>query len=230
MSKHGKHTILILRALTAALALLPPQAAFAQASGYVEITEPQSGQVLSGVVDILGTAEASTFTSYDLSFAYAANPTDTWFPIGEIVDKTVSQGHLGSWDTTHITDGDYSLRLRMWLEDGSRRVVIIHGLRVRNTTPVLRPTAAPLLAPGPTTDPAEAAPTSVPASPQPQSPSEASRVVKTFALGGIAMAAGLGVLGLYSYLRPRFRHRRASRRTLKQRRVRKQGRQRSQWS
>jgi hypothetical protein len=106
-----------------------------QAPGFADISRPQDGEVLHGVVTIEGSAAHPAFISYELSFAYDPNPTDTWFPIVDDVQIPVTDGRLGLWDTSSITDGDYQLRLFVILENNSRLEAYARGLRVRNTTP-----------------------------------------------------------------------------------------------
>jgi len=42
---------------------------------------------------------------------------------------------LATWDTSFISDGDYKLRLRVTLQDGSFQDVIVTDLHIRNYTP-----------------------------------------------------------------------------------------------
>jgi hypothetical protein len=42
---------------------------------------------------------------------------------------------LATWDTSFISDGDYKLRLRVTLQDGSFQDVVVTDLYVRNYTP-----------------------------------------------------------------------------------------------
>src|SRR3990170_246542 len=118
-----------------------------QPEGHAEISRPTAGDSVSGVVTILGSAASPTFSEYELSFGYDPNPTDTWFPIGEAVATQVSFGRLGLWDTSGITDGQYSLRLTVFLDDGGLVQDIVRGIAVRNT---LRGEAPPAVgSPGP---------------------------------------------------------------------------------
>ena len=109
--------------------------ASAQAPGFADITRPQSGEALVGVVTIEGSAAHPAFVAYELSFAYDPNPTDTWFPIVDYFQTSVTDGRLGLWDTTSISDGEYQIRLRVILSNDSSLEAYAHGLRVRNTTP-----------------------------------------------------------------------------------------------
>jgi hypothetical protein len=108
---------------------------YKQAPGFADITRPQDSEVLHGVVTIEGSAAHPAFVAYELSFAYDPNPTDTWFPIVDDVQTPVTDGRLGLWDTTSITDGDYQLRLYVILDNGSRLEAYARDLQVRNTTP-----------------------------------------------------------------------------------------------
>ncbi len=107
-----------------------------QAPGFADITRPEDGEILHGVVTIEGSAAHPAFVAYELSFAYDPNPTDTWFPIVDDLQTPITDGRLGLWDTTGITDGDYQLRLYVILENDSRLEAYARNLRVRNTMPI----------------------------------------------------------------------------------------------
>lgn len=148
-----------------ALVLFLPSRAAAQAETAIRITAPASGETLSGLVNIMGTSAVDGFASSELSFAYASDPTSTWFLIYQ-TDQPVSGGLLAAWDTTLVTDGDYNLRLRVMLQDGSLLETIITGLRIRNQLPT--ETLAPTLTPEPTaTHEFLPPPASLPPTPQP---------------------------------------------------------------
>ena len=89
------------------------------AVGAAEISDPQPGQALRGVVLIQGTAEHPAFDHYEVSFAYEPNPTADWFAIEAAGSSPVQNGQLASWDTTQIADGAYQLRLQVFSSDGS---------------------------------------------------------------------------------------------------------------
>lgn len=126
--------------LFVSLLLLPGSVARAQESSDLAIASPQPGQVLQGLVIIKGTVDVLGLSSYQLAFAYAQDTTGTWFPI-ESGTSPVYDGDLGTWDTTVLTDGDYTLRLQAWSLDGGVRELLVEGLRVRNYTAA--PTEAP---------------------------------------------------------------------------------------
>ena len=49
----------------------------------VSITSPVQGDVLSGVVNIIGTSEISGFAHSELAFSNAVGSMATWFPISK---------------------------------------------------------------------------------------------------------------------------------------------------
>lgn len=119
---------------------LTPQPAAAQGAPGLVITAPQSGQVIQGLAVISGSVTLLGFSYYELAFSYHDDPTGTWFLL-QTSSLPVSEGELGVWDTSTLTDGDYDLRLRAYLLDGSFQEIIVSGLHVRNYTPA--PTTAP---------------------------------------------------------------------------------------
>jgi hypothetical protein len=103
------------------------------------ITTPVTGQTVSGQVSISGTADAPNFASAELAFAYASDATGTWFTL-QTFAQPVQNSTLATWDTSLLTDGDYTLRLRVILQDGTSQDVTVTDLHVRNA--VVPPTAA----------------------------------------------------------------------------------------
>jgi len=116
-------------------------------SATVSIVSPLSGDVLRGQVEIVGNMNIPDFASAELAFSYASNPADSWFTI-QTFSQPVSaeRSTLATWDTTTLTDGDYILHLRVFLQDGSSQDVIISDLKIRNDDPlpVQSPTATTL--------------------------------------------------------------------------------------
>ncbi len=119
-----------------------PVAASAQAL-QVEISAPGPGEALQGVVEISGTTGVEGFQSAEISFAYQADPTSTWFLILQ-TNQPVMEGLLARWDTSTITDGLYRLRVQVFLQDGQVVEFVVDGLRVRNYSPVETSTPAVL--------------------------------------------------------------------------------------
>jgi hypothetical protein len=134
--------------LAAAPAVASP---LAQDQGLAVITSPLEGAGAAGVLPISGTATHPEFERYELSFAYSPNPTDTWFPIAPRGTAPVVNELLGRWDTSQISDGVYTLRLRVFYGEGAFLEAIVGSVRVQNATPT--PPLGPGTEPGPSPTP-----------------------------------------------------------------------------
>jgi len=192
--------------------LLPASAVSAQAA--VAIASPASGQILTGVVTITGTSAVDGSVAADLSFAYAGDTTGTWFPVASV--QLVTDGVLAEWDTTAITDGDYSLRLRVTLADGTVLDVLVSDLHIRNYTPTdtpiptatVPPTSTPIL-PTPTITSSPTAtltPTSTPLptpTALPENPAilPSNEILTSIVYGGLSATVLFLLLALYLRLR-----------------------------
>jgi len=167
------------------------------------IVAPRRGDVLQGVVAISGSNDVAGFVSAEVSFTYADDPTGTWFLIA-MNSQPVFNERLATWDTTVITDGDYVLRLRVYLTDGSSREAFISGLRVRNYTPVDSPTPmvlAPEATPHSTITPTATpfpTPTALPRNPAALAPTDVSASIL---YGGMAAILTFVIIGIYLWLR-----------------------------
>ena len=192
-------------AVLVATFLACPSAA-AQTQGSAAIESPAPDDVLRGVVQIVGTANAPDFASADLAFAYESDETNTWFLIGEI-DQPVSNAGLGTWDTSYISDGAYVLRLRASSLTGTQLEAKVK-VQVRNyTSPVLAaPSATPTEAPPvglPTAMLVVASatpPPLTPAAPTPLPPNPAAITANVvyagFARGALLVAALVLIVGI----------------------------------
>lgn len=82
------------------------------------ILTPAAGDVLQGVVSIVGTADDANFASYTLEAGAGTSPA-TWTPIGNgtavIIDSS-----LGLWNGTAHPNGPYTLRLQAEDRGGNR--------------------------------------------------------------------------------------------------------------
>jgi hypothetical protein len=76
-----------------------------------------------------------------LAFAYSPNPTDTWFLLPALGTSPVVNDVLAQWDTTQISDGVYTLRLRMFWEESTFLEAFVQNVRVQNATPTPAPTS-----------------------------------------------------------------------------------------
>lgn len=127
------------------------------------ISSPQNGDELRGQVQIAGNMTVPNFSLAELGFKYASDSTENWFTI-QTFPQPVAGPALAVWDTTTLTDGDYDLRLRIFLVDSTFQDVIISDLKIRNDTP--EPTQ---FVPTETALPQFSAATSLPALNQPTS-------------------------------------------------------------
>lgn len=168
----------------------------------VGLSAPYTGQALQGVIAITGISAIPGFVSAELSFAYANDPTGTWFLIAESL-AAVENGPLAQWDTTTITDGDYQLRLVVRLADGQQRIASVTALRVRNYTAVETETPTPSATPQPGNTPV---PTTTPTPTLTPIPPTATAVPPNPAIIGptdliVQLGRGaLGVVGFFSLI------------------------------
>lgn len=111
----------------------------------VTILFPRPGQVLQGKIAIQANITVAAVKSAELLFGYQDDPTETWFLIWEWPGQNTPEPdqeqpflktQIYEWDTTTLTDGDYTLKLVVTLEDGSQAEATVPGLRVRNYTPI----------------------------------------------------------------------------------------------
>jgi len=76
--------------------------------GQIEIITPQNGQEVSGIVEIVGTADIPNFGFYKFEIK---RPDETiWLTI-QAGNRNVRSGKLGDWDTTRLSPGEYQLGL-----------------------------------------------------------------------------------------------------------------------
>lgn len=126
------------------------------------ILTPQTGQTLRGQVQITGNLDVIDFSSAELAFAYSAsNPADSfaWFAI-QTFSQPVKDSAIAVWDTAFLTDGDYTLRLRVNFLDGTSRDILVSDLKIRNDVPL--PTETPTATATMTLTPDILIPTSTP--------------------------------------------------------------------
>lgn len=181
--------------LAVALLALPPAASVPprQAPGYAEITVPEAGSSVHGIVTVRGSANHPSFTSYDLAFAYPEDPTGIWFAIGPSVTSPVVDGALGLWDTSQISPGRYVLRLRVVLSTGAILESQVRDLRIG--LPPAASSAAPA-SPSPALTPSPARPAAFVVSlAEPSAPG--NLVGAALAIGGAMAAGGLLLFGGY---------------------------------
>ncbi|MBN2386225.1 MAG: hypothetical protein JXB85_04340 [Anaerolineales bacterium] len=141
----GRSVVGLLALCLLALGLLVPGPAAAQETA-PQIASPQSNSEVNGLVPIIGTSAVEGFLSAELAFAYADNPTGSWFQLA-VFTEPLTEATLAVWDTTTVSDGFYSLRLRAYLADGTFLDALVTALLVRNYTPTETPIPTQTLTP-----------------------------------------------------------------------------------
>ena len=186
---------------------------FAQ-TAELSISSPQTGQILRGQVEITGNLDIPNFSSAELAFGYSASdPASNWFTI-QTFSQPVKGPAIAVWDTSKLTDGDYTLRLRVFFQDGTSQDVLVSGLKIRNdvplpaNTPPGRPTATPIITtPLPTSTRLPDATTLTFPSPMPLPSNPASvptfSIYSTFARGVLLVMVLFFVFGIFLRFRNR---------------------------
>jgi len=182
------------------------------------IESPVTGQAVQGSTAIRGSTGMDRFQSYEINFSYEGDPTLTWFLIQEGT-APIQDGVLAEWDTTTITDGEYTLRLLVTLNDGTQLETNAKGIRVRNYSPIETDTPTPFpplvtLVPGisgafatPSYTPARTlTPLPMTPTPLPTNPAviTSSQIAQTLGTGAVISIGMLALLGAYLGLRSLF--------------------------
>ena len=176
------------------------------------IISPAAGDVLTGLVTVTGATQSPNWV---LSFAYADNPTGTWFDLAS-GQSLLENGTLSTWDTTPLTDGDYILRLRVFYAEGAKDYPVT--VRIRNYSPLAPPTPTITLTPTVTASPtppppppdATITPTVTPgptSTPLPPNPAilTSNEIVLNLGKGALGVIAVFAVFGLLLALSRRLR-------------------------
>jgi len=181
--------------------------------GPVSISYPIHGQTLKGIVNITGSITLEGWTSYELAFSDTGASTPSWFVFITGENPLPEDGLLTAWDTTTLTDGDYTLRLRVSGPNGDQDAYV-YGLHINNYTPdtplptqtftaTVTPTSSPVATATMTFTPL---PTSTPyVSPTPMPPNPAilysNEIVFDLVRGALFTGMLFGVFGLFLSLR-----------------------------
>ncbi|MGQ9668149.1 MAG: hypothetical protein ACUVWB_12630 [Anaerolineae bacterium] len=210
--------LIMLMAVVIPAGLLGSAYAAPPSQGLAVITSPQSLTTVRGAVVIEGSASHPEFWKYEVHYAPEPNPTN-WVLIGSVHETPVVNGRLEVWDTTLVSDGIYSLRLRVARRDGNYDEYYVRQITVANTRPTETPTPAETPTPTITPTPIPPTPTVVieqpkritpPASPSPGTTAAVPQATPTpaetpalnlgafwnaFCLGGKIAFAAFAVLG-----------------------------------
>lgn len=180
---------LIVVTLTFAWLMLPTgQEDRVQAQTTPGITSPRTGEVVSGAVPVIGTADTGDFQRYELYYkpAFADDSAYLYLDDGP---EPIFDDQLAIWDTSDLTPGEYTLRLRVVKEDGNYAEYFAENIMVNpDVTPTPRPQTG--FRPAPTALPNVTRITS----------SAASRTITMVGFGRAAAPADRVTVGLF--LRP----------------------------
>ncbi|MBN1179307.1 MAG: PBP1A family penicillin-binding protein [Anaerolineae bacterium] len=133
----------------------------------VHISQPASGATVDGQVTVVGTVELPNFNHYDVEFGVGGNPQGMGWVSGPHLAQ-VRDGVLATWDTSHLSPGLYTLRIKAWDNEGHTAVAEVQCYVATSTatptltplptdtpTPTLPPTEAPTDTPTPTLPPTD---------------------------------------------------------------------------
>jgi hypothetical protein len=95
----------------------------------VMITAPEPGDVISGTVNITGTASIPNFGFF--KYEFAPRGSQTWATIAA-QREPVQNSDLGDWNTSSLTNGDYFLRLVVTDNVGVSLEPCVIAVRVAN--------------------------------------------------------------------------------------------------
>ncbi len=90
-----------------------------------------------GIADVTGTADGPDFHHYEVEYGLGIYPS-SWTRIGSIHYTPVADGTLATWDTSLVTDGEYTVKLTAVAVD-SNETVDMAVLTVDNSDPAYWP-------------------------------------------------------------------------------------------
>ena len=95
-----------------------------------KITEPTYGEYVNNTIDIRGSATGGGFLNYVLEYGAGREP-DTWTELANSSSRVIG-GLFARFNTSIVTDGEYTLRLTCFYQDGTtfedRILIIVKGL------------------------------------------------------------------------------------------------------
>jgi len=123
-------TLLPVDATQAALVTQPVQSGMSGCiTDQIMITSPRSGEDLSAVVDLIGTANVPNFGFYKYEIALAG--TQNWATVSAEREPKINE-LLGKWNTLSLSNGDYFLRLVITDNVGNSLEPCVISVRVLN--------------------------------------------------------------------------------------------------
>jgi hypothetical protein len=172
---HKRVLLVGLLLLTGLLALAPAGRAAPLFQAQAMITYPTDGTTVSGQVQVKGVALHPNMDFYQVRYASGGQPAadSQWQDFAIVEGQQVDGDVLGTWDTTQIPDGQYTLALAVWGVNDANNPYLFFAtnITVNNTNPVATPTPeeeptevppTPTLGPSPTPVAVEQPATSTP--------------------------------------------------------------------
>jgi 1A family penicillin-binding protein len=122
----------------------PPEEYCPSTNIVAKITNPPDGSTVRGVVTLEGSATAANYAFYQIELGVGTGP-QAFSLIQPPVDRLVEQGVLGTFDSTQLDNGPYTIRLVVSDRSGG---VIANRVRVLVDNPI--PSATPSATASPT--------------------------------------------------------------------------------
>lgn len=113
----------------------------------VRLSSPGGGQSVQGSVAIIGQVSAQDFSRYQIELAPVTTPGAFSTIIGPVQQQQPGAGStLGTWNTTTLANGEYTLRLAVFANNGG---FVFRNIQVtvNNPDPTATPTVPPTIAP-----------------------------------------------------------------------------------
>lgn len=151
------------------------------------ITSPRDGAEIKGVVQISGTASDPKFDHYEMAWS-SQNAPEAWQTFVN-AGQPVYNGVLGSWNTTSLPAGTYSLRLRVVRNEDKFSETYIRNLSVNQGTATPAASSTPAATPTGKASPASNPITTPPTVVIVQQPPTATPQAKSTAKPGAAAAS-----------------------------------------
>jgi membrane carboxypeptidase/penicillin-binding protein PbpC len=124
----------------------PPEGFCPSTNIVAGISSPLEGSTVRGLINLEGSATAANFAGYQIELGQGTEP-QAFVVIQERINRVVEQGPLGSFDTTLIENGPYTLRLVVFDQSGGASE---NRVRVLVDNPVVTATYTPEARPSPT--------------------------------------------------------------------------------
>jgi hypothetical protein len=128
----------------------------------VSISEPTNGATVQGIVPIFGTVQLPNFDRYEVQYGLGSDPQG-WGWVSGPHQAQVQDGLLTRWDTSHLSPGVYTVRIKAFDREQ-------HTVETQIEVQLVPPTATPTQTPSPTP---EATSTPLPTSTPTTSPTPA---------------------------------------------------------